>query len=477
MNRPLPSLPGLPVQAISAPPSLEAPANACPALLVTAPSSGQGKTLVTAALARRHVRAGRRVRVFKCGPDFLDPMIHEVASGAPVHQLDLFMCGEEQCRALLHEAAGEADLILVEGAMGLFDGTPSSADLARLFGLPVLAVLDGSSMAQTFGALVHGLATYRKDVTVAAVLANRVGSDRHAELLERGMPRGSGVQWLGTLRRDEGMGLPERHLGLVQASEIADLEARIDRAADLIPESALWLPPPAAFPPPRSPSLPPATLAGRRIAVARDEAFAFVYRANLEFLERTGARLSFFSPLRDAALPDCDALWLPGGYPELHLEALSANRPMIEAIRAHFSAGRPILAECGGMLYACERLTDAAGGSAPMLGLLPARATMQKRLVALGMQEAVLDGHAVRGHTFHYSQLETPLPPIALVRTPDGRKGEQIFRHGPLTASYMHFYFPSAPELVADLLLGQNGVGGETGPFTPANRHPETSSG
>ncbi|WP_313440579.1 cobyrinate a,c-diamide synthase [Novosphingobium sp.] len=451
------SLPSLPVQAISAPPSLGIPANACPALLVTAPSSGQGKTLVTAALARRHVRAGRRVRVFKCGPDFLDPMVHEVASGAPVHQLDLFMCGEDQCRALLHEAAGEADLILVEGAMGLFDGTPSSADLARLFGLPVLAVLDGSSMAQTFGALVHGLATYRKDVKVAAVLANRVGSDRHAELLERGMPQGAGsggVRWLGAMRRDEGMGLPERHLGLVQASEIADLEARIDRAADLIPESALWLPDPASFPPPASLSPPPATLAGRRIAVARDEAFAFVYRANLEFLERAGALLSFFSPLRDAALPDCDALWLPGGYPELHLAALSANRPMIEAIRTHFSAGRPILAECGGMLYACERLTEAAGGSAPMLGLLPARATMQKRLVGLGMQEAELHGHAVRGHTFHYSQLETTLPPIALAQTPDGRKGERIFRQGPLTASYMHFYFPSAPELVAEIFSG-----------------------
>jgi len=428
----------------------DTPMTACPALLVTAPSSGQGKTLATAALARRHVRAGRRVRVFKCGPDFLDPMVHEVASGAPVHQLDLFMCGEDQCRALLHDAAREADLILVEGAMGLFDGTPSSADLARHFGLPVMAVLDGSSMAQTFGALVHGLATYRKDVTLAAVLANRVGSDRHAQLLERGMP--GGVQWLGAMPRDDGMGLPERHLGLVQAGEIADLEARIDRAAELLPESALWLPEPVPFPKPASEAPAASALAGKRIAVARDEAFGFIYPANLEFLESAGARLAFFSPLRDAALPDCDALWLPGGYPELHLAALSANRAMVEALLSHFLAERPILAECGGMLYACERLEDAAGTSTPMLGLLPARAAMQKRLVALGMQEAELSGHAVRGHTFHYSRLETALEPIALARTPDGRKGERIFRHGSLTASYMHFYFPSAPELIADLL-------------------------
>ncbi|MPS69442.1 MAG: cobyrinate a,c-diamide synthase [Novosphingobium sp.] len=422
---------------------------ACPALLVAAPSSGQGKTLVTAALARRHVRAGRRVRVFKCGPDFLDPMVHEIASGAPVHQLDLFMCGEDQCRALLHEAALETDLILVEGVMGLFDGTPSSADLARHFGLPVMAVMDGSSMAQTFGALVHGLATYRDDVTLAAVLANRVGSERHAELLERGLREG--VQWLGAMRRDEGAGLPERHLGLVQAGEVPDIEARIDRAADLLPESALWLPEPVSFPAAPRCAAPPPSLAGRRIAVARDEAFGFIYPANLAFLESAGARLSFFSPLRDTALPECDALWLPGGYPELHLCALTANRTMIGAIREHFLAKRPILAECGGMLYACERLEDASGTSAPMLGLLPAQARMQPRLAALGMQEAELGGHAVRGHTFHYSMLETGLEPAALARTPDGRKGERIFRQGSLTASYMHFYFPSAPELIAAL--------------------------
>ncbi len=423
---------------------------ACPALLVTAPSSGQGKTLVTAALARRHVRAGRNVRVFKCGPDFLDPMVHQVASGAPVHQLDLYMCGQDQCRALLHEAAQEADLILVEGAMGLFDGTPSSADLARHFGLPVMAVVDGSSMAQTFGALVHGLATYRKDVTLAAVLANRAGSARHADLLERGMPEN--VRWLGAMRRDADAGLPERHLGLVQAREIADIDARIDRAADLLPESALWLPGPVAFPAPDDAVPPPAALAGKRIAIARDAAFGFIYPANLRFLERAGADLSFFSPLRDGVLPDCDALWLPGGYPELHLAALSANRAIVAAIRRHFQAGKPILAECGGMLYASERLEDASGASAAMLGLLPARATMQTRFAGLGMQKVQLDGHEARGHTFHYSRLETDAVPVAVARTPDGREGERIFRHGALTASYMHFYFPSAPELIAGLL-------------------------
>lgn len=426
------------------------PANtaSCPALLIAAPASGQGKTLVTAALARRHSRAGRRVRVFKCGPDFLDPMIHEVASGAPVHQLDLFMVGEEECRRLLHAAAQEADLILVEGVMGLYDGDPSAADLARRFGLPVMAVIDGSSMAQTFGALVHGLATYQPGLDLTAVLANRVGSARHAQLLEQGMPRG--VRWLGSLGRDPAIGLPSRHLGLVQAGEIADLAERLDRAADLLPETALWLPEPVAFAAP-APAQPLPSLAGTTVAIARDAAFAFLYPANLAFLERAGARLAFFSPLADRALPECDAVWLPGGYPELHLARLAANTPMLAAIRAHHAAGKPILAECGGMLYACETLEDAEQNRAELLGLLPGRARMQSRLAALGMQEAILDGHRLRGHTFHYSTLETALAPLAQARTPDGRAGERLFRCGSLTASYMHLYFVSAPVLIAAL--------------------------
>lgn len=429
----------------------------CPALLIAAPASGQGKTLVTAALARRHAREGKRVRVFKCGPDFLDPMIHEVASGALVHQLDLFMVGEDECRRMLHEAACEADLILVEGVMGLYDGDPSAADLARRFGLPVMAVIDGSSMAQTFGALVHGLATYQPDVNLAAVLANRVGSARHAQLLEQSMP--AAVRWLGTLARDSAIGLPSRHLGLVQAGEISDLAERLDRAADLLPESALWLPEPVAFTVP-APTEPPRSLAGTTIAVARDEAFAFIYPANLALLERAGARVAFFSPLADNNLPECDALWLPGGYPELHLDRLAANSAMLAAIRAHHGQGKPILAECGGMLYTCKTLEgtgeDAQGNRRELLGLIPAHAAMQPRLAALGMQEAVLDGYPVRGHTFHYSTLATELPPVAQASTPDGRPGEPLFRLGSLTASYMHLYFVSAPELIAALFGKQH---------------------
>ena len=195
--------------------------NHCPALLIAAPASGQGKTTVTAGLARLHARQGRKVRVFKTGPDFLDPMVLEKASGAPVYNLDLWMGGASHCRRLLHDAAGEAELILVEGVMGLYDGEPSSADLAVLFGIPVLAVIDASAMAQTFAAVAHGLATFRDELRFFGVLANRVGGARHAELLRTAL-RDRGI-WHGPCREE--FRVPERHLGLHLAQEIADLDA------------------------------------------------------------------------------------------------------------------------------------------------------------------------------------------------------------------------------------------------------------
>lgn len=215
---------------------------ACPALFVAAAASGQGKTSVTAALARHHRRLGRRVRVFKTGPDFLDPMLLARASGARVYSLDLGMVGERGCRALLARAAAEADVILIEGAMGLFDGTPSSADLAQAFGVPVAAVIAAQSMAQTFGALAFGLAHFRPGLPFHGVLANRVGSERHAQLLRGALP--GSIRWLGHLPRDARIALPERHLGLHQPDDVADLDARLDRAADAIAHTAL-----AALPP------------------------------------------------------------------------------------------------------------------------------------------------------------------------------------------------------------------------------------
>ncbi len=424
----------------------------CPALFISAPASNQGKTTITAALARLHRRLGRKVRVFKTGPDFLDPMILNQASGQPVYQLDLWMGGVEHCRQLLAEAAQDADLILVEGVMGLYDGDPCSADLARAFGIPVLAIVDGSAMAQTFGAIAHGLANYQPDVPFAGVLANRVGGHRHAEMLAASVREP--LHFYGAVARDAAIELPHRHLGLLQAEEIADLEQRLERTADALQQTSLaTLPPAVEFT--AAPATPlPRLLQNVRIAVARDAAFGFLYPANLDVLQAMGAELRFFSPLADNALPEADSLYLPGGYPELHLDQLAGNRAMQDAIHAHHAVGKPILAECGGMLTLLETLTDHAGKTVRLVGLLPGHAVMQQRLTALALQSMTLPEGTLRGHTYHHSKLDSALAPIAYGQCPNsGKTAESVFRIGRTTASYVHFYFASNPQAAAQLLL------------------------
>ena len=446
----------------------------CPALLIAAPASGQGKTTVTAALARLYTRKGLKVRVFKCGPDFLDPHWHQLASGAPVHQLDLWMTGEADCTQRLHAAAQEADLILIEGVMGLFDGDPSAADLAQRFGVPVLAVVDASAMAGTFGALAFGLQHYRPGLPWAGVLANRVGSARHADMLRSGL-RAPG-DWLGALMRvtagtDAGTArvagalLPERHLGLVAAHELLDSQQRLDAAADALAATPLgqmtaqdlqrWA---VDFPAPAHTAAVPALLAGRTVALARDAAFCFIYAANVQCLTHMGARVVFFSPLHDAALPQCDAVWLPGGYPELHAAQIAANTGMQASLRAHVGAGKPLWAECGGMMALMESIALADGSTAPLWGLLPGQVTMQKRLAALGPQQLAVAGHTLRGHTFHYSTCDSSATVVARtarpgeVPVPDA--GEALYQQGSIHASYFHAWFPSSPGAVAHLLGG-----------------------
>ena len=420
----------------------------CSALLISAPASGQGKTTVTAALARSLRSRGSRPRVFKTGPDFLDPMILERASGAPVHQIDLWMVGETRCRRLLYEAAGEADVILVEGAMGLFDGEPSSADLAARFGLPVLAVIDAGAMAQTFGAIAHGLARYRSDIQLAGVIANRVAGPGHAEMLAHSV--GNAVEYLGYLPQDSRFTLPERHLGLFQAREVADIDARLDSAAHAIEACARYQPQIVTFQAQEDDEIPP-VLDGVRIGVARDTAFSFIYPANLDLLEKLGAEPVFFSPLQHAAIPTVDSLWFPGGYPELHLDRLAANTAMKSAIRAHHEGGKPILAECGGMLYLLDTLTSTEGQRAAMAGLMPGDAAMQPNLMGLGLQSVELPCGTLRGHTFHHSRLETDVAPVAHAHSAGGPSSEAVYQVGSLLASYVHFYFPSNPAACAAL--------------------------
>ncbi|MES2413746.1 MAG: cobyrinate a,c-diamide synthase [Pseudomonadota bacterium] len=441
----------------------------CPAILIAAPASGQGKTTVACALARLHARQGRRVRVFKCGPDFLDPHWLALASGAPVYQMDLWMTGESDCAQRLHEAAKDADLIIVEGVMGLFDGDPSAADLAQRFGLPVLAVIDASAMAGTFGALAWGLQHYRAGIRFAGVLANRVASPGHAEMLADGLR--DPAQWQGGLMRSETFTLPERHLGLVMAAELGDAGTRLDALADALAQTPLgrmdtdalsgWA---VSFPSADSVHDPVSAakpLAGKTIAVARDAAFCFIYPANVDCLEDMGAQLQYFSPLHDGALPNCDALWLPGGYPELHGEALAANLTMKTSIHAHCNAGKPLWAECGGMMALFERITTVDGASRQAWGVFPGEVTLQKRLAALGPQQLPVDGGVLRGHTFHYSTCNTPLQPVARTQAAPGRKlrgeGEALYVAGPadnVKASYFHAWFASSLAATAQLFTG-----------------------
>ncbi len=437
----------------------------CPALFLSATSSGQGKTTLTAALARYHRNAGRRVRVFKTGPDFLDPMILGRAAGAgtEAEPLDLWMVGEDDCRRTLYQAAGEADLILVEGAMGLFDGSPSGADLAEIFGLPVAALIDARGMGQTFGALALGLMRYRPGLRFAGVAANRVGSARHAEMVGAGIP--AEVPYLGALPRLDEAALPSRHLGLVQAQEIADLEQRLERLAEHISATELAaLPEPVRFQAPKATAtsstplarmpLARMPLAGCRIAIARDAAFSFLYAANLRLLAQLGADLTFFSPLSDVALDPADAIYLPGGYPELHLVQLAANSAIKEALRAHVDAGRPLYAECGGMLYLLEHLSDKQGQSAEMAGLLPGTGRLQPRLAGLGMQALAHPAGELRGHSFHHSTMSTPIAALQYgIRQHDRQRGEPFYQQGRIRASYLHLYFPSAPAAAAALFL------------------------
>ncbi len=431
----------------------------CRALLIGAVASGQGKTTITAALATYFRQQGKVVRVFKTGPDFIDPMILQQASGYPVHQLDLWMVGENECRQRLAEAAEVADLILIEGVMGLFDGNPSSADLAEKFNIPVLAIIDSKGMAQTFGAVAHGLMNYRPGLEFAGVLANRVASANHAEMLAESLPDKTAA--LQYMVKDENLLFPSRHLGLFQASEINHLDEILQAAANALHVPALEvLAPEVDFQRMDSSVLPHQLLKNVRIGIAKDEVFSFIYAANIACLEQMGAEIQYFSPLHDQQLPDVDSLWFPGGYPELHAQNLAANEPMKQAIRTHFEDNKAILAECGGMLYLTQSLQtedtlvqdDIRIHS--MVGVLPGQAIMQKRLGGLGMQSMQWPEGECRGHTFHYSRLQTQLEPSGYgIKQRNGQQGEAVYRLAGLTASYLHFYFSSNPQVCASFFL------------------------
>lgn len=428
------------------------------ALIIGAPRSGSGKTSVTIGLLRAFQRRGIKVRGIKTGPDYIDPGFHEAATRLPGLNLDSWAMAPDLLRHLARGQAEDADLILIESAMGLFDGilgepgrSGAASDLARLFGLPVLLVLDVSGQSQTAAAVACGFMHYDPTVKMAACVLNRAGSERHRKLSGDAISA-IGLTVVGTILRDPTLTLPERHLGLVQASEHPQMDAHIDRLADAM-EQSLDLD--AIFEAARpfdiasgttEKALPPP---GQRIALAEDAAFTFLYPHIKREWHAMGAEIVHFSPLADEAPPaDCDVCWLPGGYPELHAGRLAAADRFKKGLKA-FSQTKPVHGECGGYMVLGERLEDADGASHAMTGLLSHSTSFSKRKMNLGYRQARLlresaigkIGDVVRGHEFHYARVieagtDQPLAMIA-----DGR-GDEIgpsggFR-GRVTGTFFH---------------------------------------
>lgn len=429
--------------------------SSCQAVVVAAPSSGSGKTTIVAALAYLLRKQGKKVRVFKTGPDFIDPQFLSYASDAPVYQLDFWMCGLAHCKRLVAQAALDADIILIEGVMGMFDGKCSSAHIAAELGIPVMLVVDAGKMAQTFGAIVQGLASYRNDIEITGVIANRVGSENHAKMLQESLH--NQIPLLGYLGKSEEYSLPERHLGLVQASELNDIEQRLTLIAQNLQQNLSLQLTDVIFTH-EDKVAQSKRLQGVRIAIACDAAFSFIYQANLDLLEEMGAELCYFSPLKDKHLPQCDALYFPGGYPELYAKELSKLGALSDEIQGHFKANKPIFAECGGMLFLNQSLVDIQGNSEQMMGLLQAESSMQNKLAELGLVEASFSyqgtSQSMRGHCFHYSTTRSQEKAFTTPVTQRGKTLSPIYKKRSCVASYTHFYFASNLQLTADIFLG-----------------------
>jgi cobyrinic acid a,c-diamide synthase len=435
-----------------------------PRVVVAGTSSGAGKTTVACGLIGVLRARGLRVQGFKVGPDYIDPSYHALASGRPGRNLDAFLSGPQLVAPLVRHGSAGADIAVIEGVMGLFDGASgrgelaSTAHVAKLLGAPVLLVVDASAMARSAAAIVHGFMTFDPELDVAGVIFNRVGSDHHEELL-RDAVRPLGVPVLGALRRDERVVAPERHLGLVPAGEreprtreaLDTLAGAVERYADVVGIEALARAATAPVPGPSwsaEPSGEPAL--GARIAIARGPAFSFHYEENLELLAAAGAELAPFDPLSDEALPkDCGALILAGGFPEVFGAQLAANAPLRAEAAAFVAAGKPVLAECGGLLYLCRELDGHE-----MCGAIPARASMTGRLT-LGYREAVAStatpwlaaGERVRGHEFHYSRVESLEGSPAWELSARGTTRPEGFVAGALQASYLHVHWAAHPGL------------------------------
>ncbi|MBM3220640.1 MAG: cobyrinate a,c-diamide synthase [Candidatus Rokubacteria bacterium] len=458
------------------------------ALVIAGVASGVGKTTVTLGLMAALRRRGLAVQAFKVGPDFIDPAFHALVTGRPSYTLDGWMCGREAVRATVARHAADADIAIIEGMMGCFDGIDgtsddgSTAQIAKWLGAPVILVVDAGAASRSVAAVVLGCETFDPALDVAGVIANNTGGAIHARWVQDAIASRCRAVPLGALGRDAALVLPERHLGLVTAAEgpltpahQTRLAEAIDRAVDV--DRLLRLasaaegegrtgpgdarPPVLAEPADvgrASPGPVRPSPSAARIAVARDIAFQFYYEENLALLREAGAELVFWSPETDPDVPDADGLYFGGGYPELRAKALSTNVAVRRGVRAFIERGGPVYAECGGLMYLAETLEDPEGGVYEMVGVLPAAVRMRPRTLSLGYATVTTTapsilgpaGTVARGHEFHYSTLErVPLSVPRAYRLTDARGGERVegYQIGSALSSYVHLHFASNPSV------------------------------
>lgn len=459
-----------------------------PRLVIAGQSSGVGKTTITLGLIAALARRGIQVQPFKCGPDYIDPTYHSLAAGRPCRNLDTWMLSPTQMQESFRRAMAGAHLAVIEGVMGLYDGSSytseegATAHIAKLLDAPTLLILDIGKLARSAGALALGYQRFDPALRLAGFILNRAGSASHAQGCARAVEAATGLPCLGWLPKETGLHIPERHLGLIPTQERASLQPLVEAAAQAVEatfdlDRILEI---AGLASRWTPSVGPSTMAGEEattlapgdagpvLAVARDEAFSFYYPDNLELLAAAGACIRFFSPLRDSELPPGSAgLYLGGGFPELYASQLSSNHRLLAAIRHLHAQDRPIYAECGGFMVLTEALVDLEGRRWPMAGLVPGTVHMTPRLAGLGYRvaEASTDnlllrrGQRVRGHEFHYSRWEpgsaaSPGYPAWHLRRreEDPESRPDGFARGNLLASYLHVHFGQDPALAARLV-------------------------
>ncbi|KIL74603.1 cobyrinate a,c-diamide synthase [Pseudobacillus badius] len=439
-------------------------------IMIAGTSSGAGKTTVTLGLMAAFHARGRIVQGFKCGPDYIDPAYHTAVTGRTSRNLDSWMLDRQTVKEVYVRGAAGAEISIMEGVMGYFDGRDpltdegSSADISRLLDCPVLLVVNCASMARSAAAIVKGFQLMDAGSKIAGVIANRVGSESHYQLVKAAIEQECGLPVVGYLKKNMEAAIPERHLGLLPSVERGELDPLFQTLGELVSAAfdldEIWKIAEAPAIEEAASSLfakkKPATV---KIAVARDAAFNFYYKENLELLEATGAELSFFSPLADEPVPqDAAGLYIGGGFPEEFAARLAENEQARNSIRLAAESGMPVLAECGGFMYLTQSIEDTAGRVYPMAGVIPGRTKMQKRLAALGYRELtglrpnflLPAGEKARGHEFHYSTFLSDNPPPAIWQA-SGRKGTKeegcLLHH--VAASYIHFHFASSPEMAA----------------------------